>query len=266
MDLPEIYNDPILSKKRKGSADSPFQPIKETLYVDQGRAVLTEIPNRGEKVIVTGYKTPIFEVQEGSLKPNTYKVDYVEGVVFFHGDLNKASLTFEYLGEGRHFFPASGIWIQRKGNEVLATLQEFVDRADKSVVVAEKAGAKAGAMATWAQEVTSDYETMMTETKKIYKPALANFQTILQRYPEPEIGWTVEASETRTEYRWDGYTWVNIGSVDSGGLDVIVSPTEPNNVNKLWLKLPVNETRQTRIVVSNTEPTDKSKLWLRPMG
>ncbi|MEC0685745.1 hypothetical protein P8888_22545, partial [Bacillus haynesii] len=49
-DTPKIYNDPILSKKRKGSVDDPYQLYNETQVIYNGKAQLTEVPNREMRV------------------------------------------------------------------------------------------------------------------------------------------------------------------------------------------------------------------------
>lgn len=109
--ISQIYNDPILGKLRDGSPSNPHFQITETLQVMNGRATLSEIPNRFQKVRVTGYSTELFEINNGELSENLYKVDYVQGVVFFHEKLNYKSLTFTYRGIGAHYFPDSRIYL-----------------------------------------------------------------------------------------------------------------------------------------------------------
>ncbi|PKR82601.1 right-handed parallel beta-helix repeat-containing protein [Heyndrickxia camelliae] len=129
-----IYNDPILSKRRKGTVRDPFIPISETLFVVNGKVVLTEIPNRFNKVIVTGSKFPLYEIEDGELDDYTYKVDYPNGVVFFNSNFNNTSLTFTYLGEGAYFFPSSRIWINQDKNGSIEVLNDKFDDIDTRIL------------------------------------------------------------------------------------------------------------------------------------
>lgn len=111
MNFKDMYNDPIIGKRRNGNPSDPYLQIEETLQVTNGRAVLTEIPNRFEKVRVSdNMNSPWFEVI-GESTDNQYSVDYSEGVVFFDSIHNGKSLTFTYLGEGVHLFPAQRIYL-----------------------------------------------------------------------------------------------------------------------------------------------------------
>jgi lysophospholipase L1-like esterase len=124
------FNDSILSKKRLGNANDPYKVISETISVINGKAILTEIPNRFEKVSVSGAGTTMYEVEDGELTDSFYKVDYVEGVVFFNSTHNNKSITFSYLGEGRHFFPSSGVWVTKNNQNEIQTAKEKFDDLD----------------------------------------------------------------------------------------------------------------------------------------
>lgn len=117
MGFKQETNDPIIGKLRKGTPDDPYKKIIETLQVYNGKALLSEIPNRFEKVIVTGLLQPMKEVLSGDLSENTYRVDYTHGVVFFHAKIEAQYLVFKYMGRGAQFFPASRIYLHDgKGN------------------------------------------------------------------------------------------------------------------------------------------------------
>lgn len=111
-----IYNDPILFKRRKGTNVDPFANIKETVQIINGKAQLREIPNRLNKVIVTGDDQTWFEVKESlveNLKENVFFVDYVNGVVSFNSKHEKKQLEFKYVGEGVHNFPDSRVYLTK---------------------------------------------------------------------------------------------------------------------------------------------------------
>lgn len=108
MDDLTIYNDPIIAHKRKGTVNDPFKQITETLTVNMNYVLLTEKPNRFYRVQIKG---EFYEIEDGELSNNTYRVDYVNGVVYFHNSLNGKNLTFSYMGEGVLLFPDSRIYV-----------------------------------------------------------------------------------------------------------------------------------------------------------
>lgn len=270
MDISNIFNDSIMAKRRKGDQNDPYMSYAETLTVINGKVVLTEIPNRFNKVRVTGNGVTWYEIDDGELTTNTFKVDYPEGVVFFHSSNNSKSLTFAYLGEGTHFFPAARIWTKKNGNEVVDTLQGVINtgytrigQMEAKLVETEKARQDTIAATTHAYEKTSDYETIVNETKKIYKPMVSTFTDIATTYPNPLVGWTTSTQDSGFEYRWDGFQWVNTGVIGAGGFDVVVSSTPPTNVNTIWLQdETVTTPYLTRVVPSATAPSDTTKIWL----
>lgn len=111
MDISKVYNDPVIFRKRKGEYPSPFKQISESLIVENNYALLTEVPNRADKVKVSGYSKPLYEVANGIVSEQTFKVDYTNGIVYFHKNLNKLTLKFEYLGEGVFLFPDSRLFL-----------------------------------------------------------------------------------------------------------------------------------------------------------
>jgi|GEM_PF-3891360 len=128
-----IYNDPILARKRRGTVGDPYKRINETLVVHKNYVVLTEIPNRYEKVKVTDSLSNLyFEIEDGELTKDTYKVDYTYGVVFFHESLNGKSLTFSYLGEGALFFPDSRIYLT--GDDPIGNVREKFKDIDRLIL------------------------------------------------------------------------------------------------------------------------------------
>lgn len=115
-----IYDDPILATKRKGTLDSPFKRMIETLVVENnGTVILTELPNKKERVTVMNGTTYLMEADDNStLTDNLFYVDYPNGIVYFHSSLANQSLDFNYLGEGVRYFPASRIWLENDPNFV----------------------------------------------------------------------------------------------------------------------------------------------------
>jgi len=132
MDNREIYNDPIIARKRKGDEDDPYKLINESLLVERNHALLTEIPNRFEKVKVVGVSGSFYEVENKILTENTYRVDYTNGVVFFHDTANGQTLTFRYFGEGGFYFPDSRIYLTDDSQE--GTARDKFNDIDRAIL------------------------------------------------------------------------------------------------------------------------------------
>lgn len=133
IDVPSIYNDPIISRKRLGTPIQPYVKIKESITVDKHRAILTEIPNKYERVKVTGRGVEWHESKDRELKENTFWVDYNNGVVYFHESVNNITLTFEYLGEGVFLFPDSRVY--HTGDKKFPTIKDKISDIDRAILV-----------------------------------------------------------------------------------------------------------------------------------
>lgn len=268
-DFAELYNDPILSKKRIGSVEDPYLTYSETLTVYNGRALLTEIPNREFRVEVIGDKKEWGEIEDGELEDNYFKVDYLMGVVFFNASNEGKSLTFNYSGEGASFFPASRIWIKRQGNMVIETLQGLIDDAEDTIIrmneriaECERVTKRCIEITNWCRQATSDYEYVVENTRKIYLPMVYTYQDLMDTYPNPQIGWVVTVRDTGIEYRWDGFDWMNISISDQfDGYNVVSSYIEPYNIRTVWLR--TNSPPSKKRVKPSKDAPDGSMVWIR---
>ncbi|MEW5569583.1 peptidase G2 autoproteolytic cleavage domain-containing protein [Rossellomorea marisflavi] len=119
MDNFNIYNDPIISRKRKGSKGDPFKQVSETLQVNKNYTLLSEVPNRKQRVEAYRNNQPLIEVESHELDSDTFRVDYTNGIVYFHESLSGEYLTLKYLGEGVLLFPDSRIFLT-DSNEITA--------------------------------------------------------------------------------------------------------------------------------------------------
>lgn len=128
MDISNIYNDSIISKRRKGTAEDPYFNIRESLQVVNGKAVLSEIPNRFNKVKVTDSNGFLFYESMDESKDNLFTVDYAQGVVFFDSVQNGKKLKFEYLGEGAHFFPSERVYYEKLSETDVLTVKDKITR------------------------------------------------------------------------------------------------------------------------------------------
>lgn len=135
LDIPRIYNDPILFRARRGNATNPFVKVKEYVFIDKGMALLREVPSELDKVKVTGLDREWVEIQEGLPTRNTYKVDYTNGVVYFHESINGRTLLFEYMGRGVFLFPDSRVYLTDKSQENFPTAREKFNDIDRAILV-----------------------------------------------------------------------------------------------------------------------------------
>lgn len=129
----EIYNDPIRFMKRKNTPDDPFKPLKEVITILDGKAQLREIPNKAERVIVTGFDVNWQEQTDSNftiLANNEFQVDYLNGLVSFNSSNEGKSLTFTYLGEGVIYFPSTRIYLLDDEFGVLSRKLNDLDRLD----------------------------------------------------------------------------------------------------------------------------------------
>ena len=137
LDIPKIYNDPILSRKRKGTHLDPYVKIRESFTVDAHYVLLSEIPNRYNKVKVTipNSDKELYEVEkeEGILRENEYRVDYVNGIVYVHESLMGLTLDFEYTGEGVYLFPDSRVY--HTADKRFPNLRDKISDIDRSILV-----------------------------------------------------------------------------------------------------------------------------------
>lgn len=110
--IPKIYSDPIISRRRLGTPAQPFIHIKESLTVEKHYVILSEIPNDYDRVKVKKGSLEYYETKENEyLEKNMYWVDYVGGIVYFHESLHGKTLDFEYTGEGVHLYPDSRVYL-----------------------------------------------------------------------------------------------------------------------------------------------------------
>jgi hypothetical protein len=117
--------------------------MNESLKIINGRVCLTEIPDRFNKVNISGTINSItytfYEILDSSsVSIDTtnhickFKVDYIRGSVDFPLDVNGETLSFSYKGSGATFFPASRVYKSFKINEdgsydIETTLEEMID-------------------------------------------------------------------------------------------------------------------------------------------
>lgn len=133
LDIPKIYDDPIIFRRRDGGVFFPFRKIKESVLVqNSGYALLTEVPNRMDRVKVTGQKTNFYETDNKFLEEDWFKVDYVNGWVWFHEKWAGKTLNFEYSGTGVYLFPDSRVY--HTGDGSFPTVKDKFEDVDRGLL------------------------------------------------------------------------------------------------------------------------------------
>jgi len=135
------YYDPIISIRR--GSDTPLVEITENKKVINSVSILSEIASRTQKVSVNGtiggqnyvfYELPLGSTP--SIDTTNYyvyfTVDYVISQVNFPVELEGITLSFNFWGQGCHYFPASRVYstYENLGNgtyEIETTIQDLCD-------------------------------------------------------------------------------------------------------------------------------------------
>lgn len=137
----QVFYDPFISIRR-GDNTQPLVNLSEYKKIVNSVVVLSEIPNKFNKVQVMGnINSEIYqwyEIYDGLPnfdvvnKIGTYRVDYVHGYVYFHPDTNGGILQFSFTGSGAVYVPASRVYssFQTNGDgsyDITQTLQDIVN-------------------------------------------------------------------------------------------------------------------------------------------
>ena len=121
-------NNPVIITKRNTDCES--NPISvsliETRQISDGAfIVLKQVPDELYRVNVQGY-TEVFDVER--LKVHEFKVDYSQGVVYFHPKATGKTVVVEYYGIGYELISASRIFTKYdKYGNVIETLEDVID-------------------------------------------------------------------------------------------------------------------------------------------
>ncbi|MFC3749255.1 hypothetical protein [Paenibacillus sp. GCM10012306] len=127
------YQNSTITKYRVGTSSDPYIDITESKKVFNGVLQLNEIPVALNKVRISGY----FEVptsENNNLAVNEYRVDYNEGLVYFHSSAEGKSLTAIYKGRGNHYVSSARVWTVEQDGNVKQTLKDFVDKSNEKII------------------------------------------------------------------------------------------------------------------------------------
>lgn len=149
----------IVIERRKGTPDSPFSDMNESLVVaSDGKVVLTEIPNELNRVIVTSDdNTTFYEITNGQVPLNGFKVDYINKLVTFNIANAGKQLHFKYFGEGNHYYSLHSIYTKLEEGSVVETLGNLIENGTDALDALDKLDEK-------LNEVTQATDNAITAT------------------------------------------------------------------------------------------------------
>ena len=123
-------NNPIIITKR--NTDSEGNPISvylietKKIFSDGSFIVLKQIPDELERVTIHGYKE-VFDVER--MKVHEFKVDYEQGIVYFHPKAVGKTIVVEYYGKGYELISASRIFTKYdKFGNFIETLEDVIEK------------------------------------------------------------------------------------------------------------------------------------------
>jgi hypothetical protein len=291
-DFGQSFSDPIIYTRRKGDSTSPYLEIKELIVVINSKALLTEIPNKLNRVTIieqvttgngditdaldggtfTGSQstinstvpTPSFYETDGIPSVNQYSVDYNLGIITFHPSQEGSKFVVSYLGQGSQYVPASRVYTLTDGNQVTETLDSVINNSSTTISNIQSSINNANTATINANNASSNYQNLINQQLLIYQPSVPTYSAISSAYPTPQLGWTTVAKDTGIRYRYNNYSWVDIGNSNEGdGFTVVLSATPPANTNVLWVNVPSGNST-AKVVQSATTPTDTSVIWWQP--
>lgn len=123
-------NNPIIITKRntdgEGNPFSVYLIETKKIFSDGAFIVLKQIPDELERVIIQGYKE-VFDVER--MKVHEFKVDYEQGIVYFHPKAIGKTIVVEYYGKGYELISASRIFTKYdKFGNVIETLEDVIEK------------------------------------------------------------------------------------------------------------------------------------------
>lgn len=140
--MEEMWKNSAIIAKR--NVDDNQNPISVQLYelkpvIDvHSCIVLNQLPDEFHGIEIEGF-TQVYDIDKISTK--NFKVDYANGVLYFHPNNIGKMLTINYYGIGCTLLSASRIYTKYdKYGNVLETLEEFIDKAKLYIKAIESLG------------------------------------------------------------------------------------------------------------------------------
>lgn len=136
------FNMPTIITKR--NTDSSGNPISVKLIeirqiMDHySCVVLSQTPDELNRICIEGF-TEVFDIER--LDKKNFKVDYNQGIIYFHPFNIGKAISIEYYGTGYELISASKVFtkVDKYGN-VIDTLESILERADLQLKLVETLG------------------------------------------------------------------------------------------------------------------------------
>lgn len=124
------YKLSTITKYRAGTIADPYIDITESKKIVNNQILLSEIPVKKNRVIISGY-VEIDEVPKTGLESIKFIVDYNEGIIQFNASEEGKTLSLTYKGRGNHYVSAARIWTEESLGNVTQTLADIIGSASQ---------------------------------------------------------------------------------------------------------------------------------------
>lgn len=136
------FNIPTIITKR--NVDSGGNPISVKLIEirqimdNYSCVVLSQTPDQFNRIYIEGF-TEVFDIER--LDKKNFKVDYSQGIIYFHPFNIGKAISIEYYGTGYELISASRVFtkVDKHGN-IIDTLEEILNRASLQLKLIESLG------------------------------------------------------------------------------------------------------------------------------
>lgn len=136
------FNIPtIITKRNTDTSGSPISVklIEVRQVMDSYNCiVLTQIPDELHRIYIEGF-TEVFDIER--LDKKNFKVDYNQGIIYFHPFNVGKTVSIEYYGTGYELISASRVFtkVDKYGN-IIDTLESILERSDLQLKLIESLG------------------------------------------------------------------------------------------------------------------------------
>lgn len=228
------FNNPIHIVWRKGTPNDPFVDRLDITRIVNQRVALLEIPDELYRVRIAN----MFEVNyekfiKSSLGKNEFYCDYTNGFIYFNGDREAETVSIVYKGRGVILYPSNRI-IHYDGTDSTETLYKIIEESKSQIqeligqtadfeevfenmIIATNLTKEATDIVLETNDKALQYIELVKDayetTVLIYQPYVQTQNEIVQKYPNPQVGWTVQVYDTGIRYRWNGKEWIPIDNL-----------------------------------------------------
>lgn len=131
-----IYQDSLLTKLHLNEDGNPISVALTETYVIRERGIiqLSEFPDAFQRLQITINNQPLVETQgSGTLLENQFKVNYANGIVYFHPSQIGKTVCCHYYGRGVDLISTNRIFHNNNDEDVPEILCDIVKRGKETV-------------------------------------------------------------------------------------------------------------------------------------